>query len=96
MSDKNIIVSNIQEFYKIMCAHEDIIFKDYNMAVIKDYLDAAYNGCACRKKQNEDKALELFKVLNQKIDINVLNELKNILNAKELLFFHDNQHLFTI
>lgn len=96
MNDKTILIPHMNHFYSVMNANEEIIFKDSTLAIIKDYLDAAYTGCACRKKQNEDKAFELYKILNQRVDINVINELKNVLGAKELLFFHDNKHLFTL
>lgn len=96
MSNKTILIPHMHHFYTLMNANEDIIFKDSTLAVIKDYLDAAYNGCSCRKKQNEDKAFELYQVLNQRVDMNIIEELKNVLGANQLLFFHDNKHLFTI
>jgi hypothetical protein len=96
MNDRTILIPHMQHFYTLMSSNEDIVFKDPTMAVIKDYLDAANTGCSCRKKQNEDKAFELYKILNEKVNMNVVNELKNILGAKELLFFQDNKHLFTL
>jgi len=96
MDNKTILIPHMNHFYSLMSSNEDIIFKDTTLATMKDYLDAAYHGCSCRKKQNEDKALEIYKILNQRVNMNVVNELKIVLGAKELLFFHDNKHLFTI
>jgi hypothetical protein len=96
MNNDPMPIQNIQEFYKIMNDNEDIIFRDSTLASIKDYLDTAYNGCSCRRKSNEDKAIELYKILNTRINLEVLSELKIKLNAKELIFFHDSKHLFNL
>lgn len=85
----------MQHFYTVMNDHEDIIFQDPYLAIMKDYLDAAYQGCACRKSQNENKAFEIYKILNLKVNPDVILKLKSALNANKLLFFHDNKHLYT-
>ena len=95
MNEKTVLIPHMNHFYDILSANQDI-YKDSAMAIIKDYLDAAYTGCSCRRRQNEDKAFEVYKILNQKVNINVINELKAVLGAKYLLFFQDNKHLFTI
>lgn len=96
MSDKTILIPNLRAFYDLMRQHEDIIFQDSTLAIISDYLNAAYNGCSCRKKQNEDKALEVYKMLHIKCNPAVINQLKTAIEAKQILFFHENKHLFTL
>ena len=96
MSDEKRIIANIESFYPILEQNEDIIFKDSSLATIKDYLDAAYKGCSCRKKTNEDKAIELYKILHTRIDQSVIDELKTRLNIKEFMFFHETNHLFNL
>jgi len=96
MNDKTILIPGLRAFYDLMRQHEDIIFRDPTLATIHDYLTAAYTGCSCRKKKNEDSAFELYRIINIRSDMNVLNELKIALNASTLLFFHDNKHLFNI
>lgn len=96
MNDEKRIIANIESFYSILDSNEDIIFKDSTLATIKDYLDAAYKGCACRKKTNEDKAIALYKIMHTRIDQSVINELKTKLNIKEFMFFHETNHLFNL
>jgi hypothetical protein len=96
MSDEKRIIANIESFYSILDQNEDVIFKDSTLATIKDYLDAAYKGCSCKRKTNEDKAIELYKVLHTRIDQSVINELKARLNIKEFMFFYETHHLFNL
>jgi hypothetical protein len=96
MSDEKRIIPNIESFYSILDSNEDIIFKDTTLATIKDYLDAAYKGCSCKRKPNEDKAIELYKILHTRIDQSVIEELKIRLDIKELMFFHETNHLFNL
>jgi hypothetical protein len=94
--NKDIIISCPRMLYDLMCLHEDIIFQDTHFATIKDYLEAAYTGCSCRKKVNEDKAIELYKVVNIKVRKDIISNFKLALGANNLLFFLDNHHLFTV
>ena len=94
--NKDIIIASPRMLYDLMCAHEDIIFQDTYLATIKDYLDAAYTGCSCRKKANEDKAIEVYKVVNINVKKDVISSFKLALGANNLLFFLDDRHLFTI
>ena len=96
MTDEKRIIANIESFYSILNENEDIIFKDSTLATIKDYLDVAYKGCSCKRKPNEDKAIELYKILHTRIDQSVINDLKTRLNIKEFMFFHEANHLFNL
>lgn len=96
MSDEKRIIANIESFYAILDGNEDLIFKDSTLATIKDYLDAAYKGCSCKRKANEDKAIELYKILHTRVDQSVINEVKTRLNIKEFMFFHETNHLFNL
>lgn len=96
MSDEKRIIANIESFYAILDENEDLIFKDSTLATIKDYLDAAYKGCSCKRKANEDKAIELYKILHTRADQSVINEVKTRLNIKEFMFFHETNHLFNL
>jgi hypothetical protein len=93
---KDIIIPSLRFFYDVLQNNEEIIFKDSTLAVIKDYLDAAYHGCSCKKKENEDKALHFYKILNEKVNREVILELKNVLQANKILFFHENNLLFDL
>jgi hypothetical protein len=92
----NVAIPHIQEFYRLLEENEDIIFRDPTLAVIKDYLDTAYKGCSCKRKANEDKAIELYKILHTKVNQEVIDELKAKLNVKQFLFFHETNHLFSL
>jgi len=94
--NKDIIIASPRVLYDLMCAHENIIFQDTHLATIKDYLDAAYTGCSCRKKTNEDKAIEVYKVVNINVKKDVISSFKLALGANNLLFFLDDRHLFTV
>jgi len=93
---KDIIIPSLRVFYDVLHNNEEIIFKDSNLAIIKDYLDAAYHGCSCKRKENEDKALFFYKTLNEKVNPEVIFELKNALQANKILFFYENNLLFDV
>jgi len=87
---KTILIGSLEHLYDLLVNNEDIIYKDGRMAIIKDYLDAAYTGCSCQRKNNEGKAFEIVKSLKDTINQTVLKELKDKNQAEKIIFQFEN------
>lgn len=83
---KTILIASLEQLYDLMISNEEIIYKDGRLAIIKDYLDAAYTGCSCQRKNNENHALENLKSLPSEVNISIIYELKTKIDADKIVF----------
>ena len=86
---KTVLINSLEQLYDLLLNNEDTIYKDGRLAIIKDYLDAAYTGCACQRKKNEDMAFEMLKTLSKEVNYNIVYELKGINNIDKIIFQFD-------
>lgn len=84
------------EFYDTIKFHEQTVYQCPFLSKFKDYMDAAFQGCACRRQGNLNKGLELYQQLNASIDRRILEELKKNLNVEKFVFENENQILFDL
>lgn len=96
MTDKTILINSMNDLYALLVQNQDIIYKDPQMCIIKDFLDIAYGGCPCKKRQNESQALEVLNSLNVHGDRNIIQELKNHINTDKIIININNEHLFDL
>jgi hypothetical protein len=87
---KTVLITSLEQLYDLMVNNESIIYKDGRLAIIKDYLDAAYTGCNCQRKNNENHALENLKSLPTEVNISVIYELKSQIDADKIIFQLNN------
>jgi len=98
MSDNPNILQfkNHTEFYDTIKFHEQIVYQCPSLSKFKDYMDAAFQGCACRRQANLNKGLELYQQLNSSMDRRIVEELKKNLNVEKFIFENENQILFDL
>lgn len=94
--EKTILIRSMEDLYALMIHNQDIIYKDSQMCIIKDFLDIAYTGCPCKRKQNESQALDVLRGLHIHADKNIISELKNKLQAEKIIVTINNEHLFDL
>ena len=94
--DNIVLIRNLEDLYVFLSQYEDIAYKDGQLAMIKDHLDAAYTGCPCKRKNFEAQAFTLVKDLNKNINYEVVAELKNHIKKDLIMFMIDGNHLFDL
>jgi hypothetical protein len=94
--DNIIVFENSVEFYNSIKTQEQIVYRCPFLSKFKDYMDAAFSGCSCRKAGNVAKAEEVYVKLNSSLDQNILSDLKNALGKEKFIFNHNGTVLFTL
>jgi len=82
---KTVLIGSLEQLYDLMINNEDIVYKDGRLAIIKDYLDAAYTGCSCQRKNNENHAFENLKSLPSEVNYSIIYELKTKIDADKIV-----------
>jgi len=94
--NNEVTYNTLFDFYNAIKVHEQVVYSCPFLSKFKDYMDAAFQGCACKKQANINKALEVYKALNSSIDQRVLDSLKVALNTNKIYLFHDSTPLFVL
>ena len=88
--------STLYDFYNAIKVHEQVVYSCPFLSKIKDYMDTAFQGCACKKQANINNALEVYKTLNSSVDQRVLDDLKAALNVSKIYLSNDSVPLFVL
>jgi hypothetical protein len=94
MNKAIIAVESSQNFYELITMHL-MQFKSKSpfLESFYSHFHAAINGCSCKKNYNLSEATKIYEQNIKDLEPSLKEEMKNILNAQNILFFKDQKIL---
>jgi len=82
-------VQNFIEFLKKYLIND----KFSDLIIIIDYANAAQGGCSCNRSKREKALHDIYKDKILNLNIEVIEEIKNLNNVKEVIFYDQSNNI---